>query len=417
MAAPPPPPLQAHQVPLPGAAGAQQAGVPHAAAAPQQAAAGPQPAAGPPPAAAGVPPAAAGAPRANNRDIRLAETITSLKNVLISQGVHQWVAPYYGDKRGLKQWIKQIEKYATLSRIDGEGMKALAYQTARGPVSDYLTRKITEGAFAQENWAGMKANLIAKFAEVTDPSYAMQLLRQTRQRKDESVVVFSERLIDLADEALLGQPINNAAIERQLVGIFIDGLRAHPIRFKLLKANPQTMGAAIDLAVAEESLRRRFNLRIGRHLGQESPEDYGDDYAAGNDAQPYGGGGHAYGQGEYAGHGDYDRMGAQGDGAYGAQFEDPRDIQPMDINSSRPSRSCGKCGRRHARNMRCPTGAPAVRPRVVNSVNGRSPVCWNCGNPGHFWAQCEQPRYVGRAQRRDNARGQNGPSRQRAGNA
>ena len=34
--------------------------------------------------------------------------------------------------------------------------------------------------------------------------------------------MFNERPIDLAEEALLGQAVNNATVERQLIGIFID---------------------------------------------------------------------------------------------------------------------------------------------------------------------------------------------------
>ena len=70
------------------------------------------------------------------------------------------ISKCYGEKSGFKS---RIEKYPTLSRIDGEGMKALAYQTARGRVSDFLTRRISDGAFQGETWGQFRVNLVRKF--------------------------------------------------------------------------------------------------------------------------------------------------------------------------------------------------------------------------------------------------------------
>ena len=55
-----------------------------------------------------------------------------------------------------------------------------------------------------------------------------------------------------------------AAIERQLVGFFIDGLAHDYLKMKVMRENPATLQAAVASAITKQNLRKRFNLRIGR---------------------------------------------------------------------------------------------------------------------------------------------------------
>jgi hypothetical protein len=49
-------------------------------------------------------------------------------------------------------------------------------------------------------------------------------------------------------------------VQQQLVGIFCDGLSFDYLRLKLLRENPKTLEAAIELAMIEQNLRKRLNL-------------------------------------------------------------------------------------------------------------------------------------------------------------
>ena len=49
------------------------------------------------------------------------------------------------------------------------------------------------------------------------------LLRKLRQAREESAQIFVERMLTLAEEANRDQPGGVEAIERPLVGFFIDG--------------------------------------------------------------------------------------------------------------------------------------------------------------------------------------------------
>jgi hypothetical protein len=76
------------------------------------------------------------------------------------------------------------------------------------------------------------------------------LLRKVKQRSDENVQIYAERLLSLAEEAYARvQDGGAAAIERQLIGFFIDGLTFHYLKMKVMSNNPLTLQAAIRVAM------------------------------------------------------------------------------------------------------------------------------------------------------------------------
>ena len=68
----------------------------------------------------------------------------------------------------------------------------------------------------------------------------------------------------MAEEAFTGQNGGVAAIEKQLVGCFVDGLVHDYLKMRVMRENPATLQAAVASAMSEQNLRKRFNLRIGR---------------------------------------------------------------------------------------------------------------------------------------------------------
>lgn len=66
--------------------------------------------------------------------------------------------------------------------------------------------------------------MTSRFDEITDSQHAFMLLRNVKQAPHETVQLFAERLIALAEEAFAGQPGGLQAVEIQLIGFFIDGL-------------------------------------------------------------------------------------------------------------------------------------------------------------------------------------------------
>ena len=55
--------------------------------------------------------------------------------------------------------------------------------------------------------------------------------------------------------------MDKVVVESQLVGFFIDGLYHDFLRMKVMRENPKTFQAAVQSALAEQNLRKRFPLR------------------------------------------------------------------------------------------------------------------------------------------------------------
>ena len=321
-------------------------------------------------------------------EVILNNTIDKLKSVLETQGINAQIPSFSGESGHFNDWIKCIEKYAILARIEPKTMKLVAFQSSRGAVSDYIKRRITSATHADEDWLSLKANLAAKFGEVFDSHVAFTLLRQAKQKPGESCVVFSERLINLADSSFTGQTINSEHVERQLIGIFIDGLLDDRLKWKLMNSKPRTLADCIDTAVAEESMRKLFDLRTGRTqpmkedrypLKEYAPRTLHRNRPAPLQEEP----------GEMTQRQTQPRI-------------DTRQEEPMEINLLRPTRPCRLCRVVHPRNQPCPNT------RVVNEVQHQptrnssakklaannsqdwqeKATCFGCGKVGHIRSSC-----------------------------
>ena len=80
-----------------------------------------------------------------------------------------------------------------------------------------------------------------------------------RQTKIETVQIYAERLYALAINAFA--KADKGIVESQLVGFFIEGLFHDYLRMKVMRKNPKTFQAAVQSVLAEQNLRKRFQLR------------------------------------------------------------------------------------------------------------------------------------------------------------
>ena len=96
-----------------------------------------------------------------------------------------------------------------------------------------------------------------RFAEVTDPMHAFTLLRNVKQKTSEKVIIFTERILSLGRESF---PVgtDRQTVECQLIGLFIDGLAQDSLKMKMRRDNPITFQAAVNTALQEQNLRKRF---------------------------------------------------------------------------------------------------------------------------------------------------------------
>ena len=270
---------------------------------------------------------------------RLTNTLESVQKIIELNTVQTMIPSYSGDPRQFQTWIKNIKKYSLACNLNDHQKKHITFQTSRGPVSDYIQRRMQSTASKDEDWNSFRANLASRFAEISDWQHAFHILRCAKQEPHESCIIFSERLISLADDSFLGQPISSEMVENHLIQIFIEGLREDSLKIKLMRANPRSLQEAIDIALAEENLKKRFNLR-------RNPNHFHNYY---------------------------------------------NDEESMEIDHARPIRRCRKCNTFHSKFSACNDGKIlSVDSNIFkNKHDQREPItCWHCNKTGHIKRNC-----------------------------
>ena len=164
----------------------------------------------------------------------LSNQIVALSSVVQAHSVSTNVPTYDGTPSKFKDWVKALGKYGVLTGCDDEKLKLLALQTSQGALSDFIHRWIS--THQQKSWKDLKTELQTWFSEVEDRSYALSLLRQVKQKRDESVQIYAERLISLAEDAYqeAANTTELGQIERQLVCYFTDGLYYDFLKMKVM---------------------------------------------------------------------------------------------------------------------------------------------------------------------------------------
>ena len=178
-----------------------------------------------------------------------------------------------GDPRKFKQWIKEIEKYALLSGKQNHEIPNLAYMTCKGSVGDFIKRYFDETEISEgiPSWNDLKKLLRDRFADVIDSQHAIAIMRRTRQFDNECVQIYAERLLQIAEDAFDPDRMTDQLVQQQLVDIFCDGLSYDYLRLKILRENPKTLEAAIELAMIEQNLRKRLHLRNKNTIRSDEP--------------------------------------------------------------------------------------------------------------------------------------------------
>ncbi|KAK3108899.1 hypothetical protein FSP39_018195 [Pinctada imbricata] len=183
----------------------------------------------------------------------------------ISVPLLQVVRSFEGDSSQFKEWVKEIEKYAHMARLDNTDIPRIVLMTCKGTVGDFVKRYLEEIESEGEipDWTNLKRLMQKRYAEITDNQRAMTELRKIKQTPEESVQLYSERLLRLAEDAYTApfDETEYAFIQKQLVDIFCDGLFYDYLRMRVLRCDPRGYDEAVEIAMKEQNLRKRFNLR------------------------------------------------------------------------------------------------------------------------------------------------------------
>jgi len=284
--------------------------------------------------------AVAGDPHLEIQQGQLAR-LGTITNLLGTQSARSAIEKYSGEPHKFLSWIRSLEKYSLVVGTDKETLKGFALQSSEGPVSDFLVRYLNAHAGSSEcTWDVVYGELKARFGEIIDTQHAMQILRSSKQRSGETVQVYAERLLRLAEQAWPEMDLTQALIERQIIDSFTDGLTDNAVARKVLREGPTAFAVAVRIAIQEQNLTRKFELRNRGTPKYKQPPRF--------------------------------REKEQ-------KRDEVRHEEPMEIDNFHGK--CYKCGKKGHRAVGC-------RSRKLYEVTTSRLVCYKCGQPGHGIPTC-----------------------------
>ena len=115
----------------------------------------------------------------------LSEQLQNVSNVLSNQAIAQTITSYDGNPKAFRTWIKSIEKYRILNKLDEDKLVIVAFQSSTDTVSNFIRRFMDDNQGG--TWRVLKHELQTRFAEVQDYKIAFRLLSSVKQKHDESI--------------------------------------------------------------------------------------------------------------------------------------------------------------------------------------------------------------------------------------
>lgn len=304
---------------------------------------------------------------------RLAEEMSRVTDVLSTQSISQVIETFEGNPKSFRSWVASIDKYCNLSNLPATRKKTIALRASAGPVSGFIQRYTA--AIPDGTWDALRRELAKRFSDVTDPQFALSVLRNIRQNQGENIQVFAERILSLAEEAFQG--VNGDAVERQLIDTFVDGLTSDQSKLRILRSRPKTLQEAIDTVTTEENLLARVAL-------SSSPRNHKHDTQYRHDPHSN----------------TFHRNTKHETQTFSGNARQNNRETPMEVDHYRPKPfrpKCFKCKKIGHFSKDC---------RSISAVNDRGTFdrrwernknkCWRCGQEGHIMRDCGNDRLTDR---------------------
>ena len=199
--------------------------------------------------------------------------LNSVSTQLTYHGVNGFVEVYDGNQAKFGEWIHSLEKFSVLNSLSSEAKIKVALQTTKGVVSDFIFRWQENTGVEDRNWDNLKRELTSRFSLVTDARHAKNMLRRIKQKPEEPITVYSGRILNLAIDAYGSPTVNEPLVQAELIECFIDGLNNMKLKYKLMERNPQTFENAVQIANADQNLRKMFTMRTSKNIenARETP--------------------------------------------------------------------------------------------------------------------------------------------------
>ena len=170
------------------------------------------------------------------------------------QNLTKHVRPFHGEGASkFTNWLTDMDQLAIT--VDSERMCVLATLTLGGLAGTFVSRLLKENQNIQ--WCSLRQKLRERFSDYADLSLAQEQCRRLKQRKDETVQNFAERLRSAATDAF---DTANPDTQRTLVEIFQKGVQNDQLSRNLIRKKFQTLDQAMEYAADEARTDKCFQL-------------------------------------------------------------------------------------------------------------------------------------------------------------
>lgn len=171
------------------------------------------------------------------------------------QNLAKHVRAFHGEgSTKFHAWLMDMDQLAIT--VDSERMCVLSTLTLGGLAGSFVSRFLKENPNTQ--WCTLRKKLRERFSDSSDLALAQEQCRRMRQRKDESVQNFAERLRTAASDAF--DNLTNLDTQRTLVEIFQKGVQSDHLSRYLIRKKYPTLDQAVECAVDEARADRCFQL-------------------------------------------------------------------------------------------------------------------------------------------------------------
>ena len=92
------------------------------------------------------------------------------------------VPDYNGDgSKRFREWLSDIERVGVALNADDNTMKALCFESLKGPAAEHFSR--IDRNFPGAPWPQIRQALTSQYSDISDVHMALQRLRKIKQRK------------------------------------------------------------------------------------------------------------------------------------------------------------------------------------------------------------------------------------------
>ena len=187
-----------------------------------------------------------------------------LKLEIRAQGLIKSVRDYSGEgTRKFKAWVRDMERVGAALGADDDQKVIIALQTLKGPAGEYFTRLY--GEHPEYDWIQNVQALKIRFSEDSDTYLSLHNLRTLEQKRGESIQSFADRIWTAAEDAYIGENMENPMIQNNLTDVLVNGVKSDSVARRLIKERPESFKAAVDSATTEQLATRSFEIRRRGH--------------------------------------------------------------------------------------------------------------------------------------------------------